>query len=145
MYIFFISNKNNKCWDHTIRTVNVICNFKKSKLKKIIKDKNFILLNALPNKYYLQDHIPNSFNLPVANAKKMNENDVKKFLLEIVPFYPPILFAYKKKKRIHDLPILIYCFSKKCDAGKKLIRRLFDLGFRNIVEYEDGIEGYREK
>ena len=31
------------------------------------------------------------------------------------------------------------------DAGKKLIRRLFDLGFRNIVEYEDGIEGYREK
>lgn len=142
---FFVSNKNNKCWDHTVRTVNVICNFQKQKLKKIIKEKNFILLNALPNKYYLQDHIPNSFNLPVAKAKKMNEKDIIKFLKEIVPFYPPILAAYKKIKKVKDLPILVYCYSKNCGAGKKLIQRLFELGFRNIVEYEDGMEGYREK
>ena len=40
---------------------------------------------------------------------------------------------------------IILCYNKNCNAGKNLIHKLFELGLRNIVEFDEGIEGYRMK
>ena len=47
-----------------------------------------------------------------------------------------------KKLSIKDIPILVYCYSKSCDAGKNLIKRLNKANFHKIVEYEDCVTGF---
>ena len=41
-----------------------------------------------------------------------------------------------------DAKIVAYCTSTKCPASEKLAHRLVDLGYKDVVKYPDGIEGW---
>ena len=47
-----------------------------------------------------------------------------------------------KKLSIKDIPILVYCYNKTCDAGKTLIKRLQLANYHKIVEYDEGVSGF---
>jgi len=47
-----------------------------------------------------------------------------------------------KKLYIKDIPILVYCYNKTCDAGKQLIKRLQLANYHKIVEYDEGVTGF---
>ncbi len=40
--------------------------------------------------------------------------------------------------------IVAYCTSTKCPASAKLAHRLVDLGYKNVVKYPDGIDGWQK-
>lgn len=40
--------------------------------------------------------------------------------------------------------VITYCANVKCGAGPALVKRLKELGYENIIEFKDGIEGWAE-
>src|SRR5579872_2960775 len=38
--------------------------------------------------------------------------------------------------------VVVYCSHRQCSASGKLVRRLFELGYRFVLEYPDGIDGW---
>ena len=57
--------------------------------------------------------------------------------------YPLIHRALSTDKiQLFDVPLILYCYSEKCNASDKLANKLWQLGFRNIKEYTPGITGY---
>jgi len=42
-----------------------------------------------------------------------------------------------------QIPIIVYCYNKKCTSSEKLASRLNKLGYYNIVDFESGITGWR--
>ena len=41
-----------------------------------------------------------------------------------------------------QIPIIVYCYNKKCNAAKKVINKLNKMGYYNIVHFEDGISSW---
>jgi rhodanese-related sulfurtransferase len=41
-----------------------------------------------------------------------------------------------------ETPLVVYCKSSKCNAGKKLILRLATMGYENLYYMEEGMEGF---
>jgi hypothetical protein len=141
---FMISNKENENWELKVRTINIICNFTKEKVKDAIKNKSYLLINALPKEYFEKQHIPNSVNLYYKDAIDMTDKKIDNFIKNNLNYLNNDLkkLIDNKKLSIKDIPILVYCYSKSCDAGKNLIKRLNKANYHKIVEYEDGVTGF---
>ncbi len=43
-----------------------------------------------------------------------------------------------------DLLIVVYCYSSSCPLGKKLILKLIELGYSNILDYPGGLKEWRD-
>jgi rhodanese-related sulfurtransferase len=50
--------------------------------------------------------------------------------------------AIKKALPDKDAQIVAYCTSPKCPASKQLAERLVEMGYKNVVKYPDGIDGW---
>jgi hypothetical protein len=141
---FMISNKKNEQWELKVRTINIVCNFSKEKVKNAIKNKSYLIINALPKEYFEKQYIPNSINLYYKDAINMTDKKIDNFIKNNLNKLNNELkeLIDNKKLSIKDIPILVYCYNKKCDAGKKLIKRLNKANYHKIVEYEDGVTGF---
>ena len=42
-------------------------------------------------------------------------------------------------------PIILYCYSKDCDAAEKVYEKLNKMGFYNTLHYVDGISKWNGK
>lgn len=66
--------------------------------------------------------------------------EYKKFRHIRLPWDQESLKISDKIKK--NIPLVVYCANKKCDAGKKLIFRLVHMGWENIYYMPDGMEGF---
>jgi rhodanese-related sulfurtransferase len=141
---FMISNKKNENWELKVRTINIICNLNRQQVKNASKNKSYLIINALPKEYFEKQHIPNSINLYYEDALNMTDKKIDIFIKENLQYLNNDLkkLIDNKKLSIKDIPILVYCYSKTCDAGKKLSKRLNKANYHKIVEYQDGITGF---
>lgn len=78
-----------------------------------------ILINALAKDSFIAKRIPGSINIPTENAE-ITEN--------IIPD--------------KDAEIVVYCANAECSASPELARKLEDLGFTNVQDFEDGLAGW---
>jgi len=102
-----------------MQTINV------EELKKIQKEeKNVKIINVLPRQAFEKEHIPNTMNLPVDD-----ENFVKN-VENIVPD--------KNQK------VVVYCSSKQCPSSGKAAEKLEQAGFKNVLDFERGTEGWKK-
>jgi rhodanese-related sulfurtransferase len=136
---FLITDKGNNKWIDEIYTKVVLCDINKKQLKQIIKSGDYLILNALPYEYYIKDHIPNSYSLPNNIINKVNEKDIIKFIKDLLINYPKLINLVNKKLDIKNIPIIVYCYDHKCGAGLEVIEYLWNIGFKNIKHYKDGI------
>ena len=51
----------------------------------------------------------------------------------------------KKHGKIQNVPIVIYCKNKDCNASDLLIEKLRKLGYVNLLKFSGGIEKYYHK
>lgn len=81
-----------------------------------------VVVDALGPQSYAARHLPRAINLPADDPD----------------------FARRARDMIldKDATIVVYCSNAQCHASKKAARRLEALGFRNVLEYEDGLEGW---
>ena len=82
--------------------------------------KFIILLEALPEKYFNQGHLPGAMNVP----HDISDNKI----LEILPD--------------RTAEIITYCANRPCANSEILAERLVELGYKNVLDFYDGKEGW---
>ncbi len=148
-HVHYIVEDSEKVW-RPLKTIRVICTVKIDYLDERIKEKDTMIINALPAEYYEKDKIPNSVNLPLASLDKLTSKSVErrvlKFLKASLKSYPVLQeLVGDKKLELKDVPIITYCAHSKCDASEKLIHALYSCGVNNVLEWKEGMEGWNKK
>lgn len=143
---FVLSNTQNTEWDiNTIYTKVLNCSIEFDDLMyNHIDKKQVLLLNTLPCEYYAKSHISKSFNLPTKEIKKMSSTECKQWIKEVLKLNNHPLYKKLSEKKIefYNLPIVVYCAHKDCDASEKALVELYKKQFVNVVMYEEGMLGY---
>ncbi len=145
-HVHFVILKDKK-WDtNNIHTAYILCDINFELMNKYVNSKQHMIVNAIDikgSKY--SDNIPNSFflKMPKTGTKKVKKDVVTKFISKNIKQYPKLskLVSENKLKK-ENVPFIVYCAHKKCDASKKLSKTLIDLGFNNVMDFSAGIEGW---
>lgn len=143
MHLCF-SNKAMTNWLSTVYTKIVLCNMKTPEMLKLHRNGEIVLINTLPASYYAKRHIPNSYNLHYTEIDEMSREELINWMAEVVGHHYPKLNRLLKadKLSIYELPIVVYCANKKCNLSEKAAIALYNKGFVNVRDYEDGMRGY---
>lgn len=141
-----ISNSDMSKWEDKLYTQNILCKVNKTYVLKSIKKNTHLIINALSKEYFEANHIPSSYNLYYKNAENMSNdeicNKIKGMIMDNKNLYKKLR---NKEVKLKNTPIIVYCYSSKCDAGNKLADILQKNGFTNIVDYSDGIMGWMNR
>ena len=143
---FIISNDKNTEWNNELKTQNVVCKLNHTELIQIMSSNCGIILNALPNEYYIKDRIPYSHSLDHNLLfDKVSKTDVINYIKSLV-FHNSKLTKYLNRKdtTILNVPIVTYCYDESCDADNDLQRKLNSIGFKNVKVFSPGIKGWRK-
>jgi len=89
--------------------------------QKIDAMEDFVLIDVLLPESYQREHLPDAVNIPLY---KIDE--------ETTTHLP------------RDKEIVVYCGSFECTASPAAARRLEELGFTNVIDYEGGLADWRE-
>ena len=141
---FCFSNKKKTDWLETVYTKIVICDISLKDTLKLHKSGLIVLVNALPEKYYAKSHIPNSYNLFNKTIKKMTQKELFQWFGEVIHLnYPKIYKLIQQKKlNLYEVPIVVYCAHKECNAGYLSAIELLKKGFVNVSDYTGGMKDY---
>jgi rhodanese-related sulfurtransferase len=80
------------------------------------------LVEALPEKYYRDGHLP--------GAIQLNHNEVRTQAESRLP--------------VKDAFIVVYCANTACQNSRKAAQLLASMGYTNIAEYEEGKQDWIE-
>ena len=113
---------------------------------EIHKKNKIVLLNTLDCNSYAKGHIPNSYNLHHTEIDAMSRKELTNWIAEVVSSHYPKLDKLVKsgKMAIYELPIVVYCGNKKCNLSEKAAIALYNKGFVNVRDYEDGMIGFHK-
>jgi rhodanese-related sulfurtransferase len=87
-----------------------------------LDDGNLVLVDALPESYYAQQHLPGALNLV--------SDDVEARAAALLPD--------------KDAAIVTYCSNRACPNSGQVAARLEKLGYTNVRKYPDGIQDWVE-
>ncbi len=88
------------------------------------RNKSFALVNVLPEENFVEEHIPDSQNVPVGR------DDFEEAIRGITTS--------------PEQTVVVYCASEDCDASPAAAQRLEAAGFENVYDYEAGMRGWAE-
>jgi len=80
-----------------------------------------VLINALGPDAYNSKRIPGSINIPSSE--------------------PGIIESIVPDK---DQPVVVYCANSDCEASPALARKLMDKGYNHVLDFDEGIAGWRK-
>ena len=84
--------------------------------RKLDGGEDFVLVEALPRKYWAKKHIPGALNLP--------HDEVETLAPELLPD--------------KDREIVVYCADTACANSEIAAQALGDLGYSRVLEYVEG-------
>lgn len=90
--------------------------------KKIDAKEDFILVNVLSKDSFEARHISTSINIPVDEIENRAPSELP-----------------DKNKEI-----IVYCASTECQASPRVAKKLEELGYTNVTDYEAGVAGWQE-
>ena len=98
---------------------------KREELKRLMdRNEDIVIINVLAQDKFNEKHIPGSVNIP-GNDPQFTQR------VELV--------AGTK-----DRHIVVYCGSEPCDASPKAGKKLEQAGFKNVYDYEGGIQDWQD-
>jgi len=89
---------------------------------KIGAKEDFVLVDVLSKESYEGKHIKTSINIPVDEIENRASSELPDKNKEIV----------------------VYCASTDCQASPRAAKKLEELGYTNVVDYEAGIAGWQD-
>ncbi len=89
---------------------------------KLILRESLTLVEALPEKYWRDSHLPGAIQMDYTEVAEKAHN----------------LLPDKEAK------IVVYCASTECQNSSKAARTLEDLGYKNVNEYAQGKQHWLE-
>ena len=90
-------------------------------LKEKMDQKKTILIEVLSEDKYKDEHIKGAINIPL---KKIGTEAKKQFNL--------------------DDEIVVYCSDKECTSSPTAAKKLDDLGFQNVYDFEGGKKEWKD-
>jgi len=90
--------------------------------KKVDAGEDFVLVDVLGKESYEGKHIPTSINIPVDEIENRAFSELPDKNKEIV----------------------VYCASTDCHASPRAAKKLEELGYTNVADFEAGIAGWQE-
>ncbi len=138
---FILSNEKNTEWINKMFTQTVVCHLSFNEVSEIVKNNSALLLNALPNEYYIKSRIPMSISLDHnLTLTKINEREVRDYIQSVLPHCPKInKKVLNGSLNLLDIPIVTYCYNERCEADLYLQQKLNKIGFTNVKVYSGGI------
>lgn len=103
-------------------TTTTITTISRDELAASIRTGDVVLVDALPESYFAQQHLPGAINLVV--------EDVATRAGELLPD--------------KDAPIVTYCSNTACSNSGQVAAALESLGYRNVRKYAEGIQDWVE-
>jgi rhodanese-related sulfurtransferase len=95
----------------------------KEELKMMLDNKeDFVLINVLPKKYFDEQHISGSINIPIED---------KRFDRKIMDNVPD-----KHKK------VIVHCANTECQASPEAAKRIMEMGYTDVMDFEGGTEEF---
>jgi rhodanese-related sulfurtransferase len=82
-----------------------------------------LLLEALPERYYAQKHLPGAILFP--------HDEVEQRAATVIPEY--------------TTPIVVYCASRSCQNSRIAAQRLMQLGYTDVSVYEGGKQEWEQQ
>jgi len=89
---------------------------------KIDAKEDFILVNVLSNESFEAKRVPTSINIPVDEIGQRAQSKLPDKNKEIV----------------------VYCASTTCQASPTAAKKLEELGYTNVADFEAGLAGWEE-
>ena len=89
---------------------------------KFDANEDFILVNVLSHDSFETRHIPKSINIPLAEIGRRSKKELPD----------------KNKETI------VYCASRQCEASPNAAKKLEKLGYTDVVDFEEGLEGWQD-
>ena len=86
----------------------------------VVDTRSAVIVEALPASYYEDAHLPGALNLP------HDSDDAT--IAEVLP--------------VRSAPVVVYCSNLACPNSTVLSRRLAQLGYADVREYEAGKEDW---
>lgn len=93
-------------------------------LDRMRREQDLTLVHVLGKLAFDQEHIPGSANAPV----------------ESEDFVDRVAGLAGDRTR----PVVVYCSGAQCDASPKAARKLEEAGFKQVYDYEGGLEAWKE-
>lgn len=88
----------------------------------IASDAKKTIIEALPRKYYETEHLPGAINLP--------HDEVQATAATLIPD--------------QGWPVIVYCASATCKNSHIAAEILRGMGYRQVYEYAEGKQGWKE-
>jgi len=88
--------------------------------EKMDAKEDFLLLDVLSAESYQREHLPGAINLPLLRIDAASTAALPK-----------------------DKEIVVYCGSFECQASPAAARRLEELGFTRVVDFEGGLADWK--
>ena len=99
----------------------MVAKIKREELKtKLDAKEDITLVEALPIEYYRDKHLPGALNLPHDQVDEL----------------APTLLPDKSAQ------IIVYCASSPCQNSGFAANRLAELGYTNVLDYDEGKEDW---
>ncbi len=89
----------------------------------IAEDKNLVIIDVLSPESFAKSHIAGAINIPVG---KFESGEALKDLDKAKTY-------------------VLYCANKKCKASTKAAEIMMKNGFKNVLDYENGLAEWEEK
>lgn len=83
---------------------------------------NLTLIEALPARYYEAEHLPGAINVPHDEIRSRAPSDLPD----------------------RDATIVVYCASTECRNSRIAAETLSAMGYRNVLEYVEGKQHWKE-
>lgn len=90
--------------------------------KKMEEHPEVPVINVLPKEYFDKKHITGSKNIQEAELE------------ERIPKELP-----DKEKEV-----IVYCASTECQASPRSAKKLEEMGYKNVIDFEAGVQGWEE-
>lgn len=92
-------------------------------LNERLANDGIALVEVLSPEYYRKFHLPGALNVPL-------DDQFDEHIQEAVPN--------------KDRTVVVYCYDSECQASPKAARRMEELGYRQVFDYEAGKVDWQE-
>lgn len=102
----------------------MVRNIDANEVERLKEKDNVVLVNVLSEESFRSKHIPGSINIP-------NESvDFEEQMRRQVP---------SKQSRV-----IVHCSDPDCQASPTAAKRLEEIGYEDVMDFEAGLQGWRE-
>ena len=91
----------------------------------IERNDDIVIVDVLPPESFMRHRLPGAINIP------LHSDNFDELAGRLLPD--------------KSTPVIVYCKNSECDASAKACARLAQLGYKNISDYENGLEEWLQE